>query len=79
MAAFTVRTPEAGWTGEVGGIQFTDGVAVIDDQTHPTVLAYCRTAGYQVEPIEPEPEPEAPKRTRASATKKTDDKEGAGE
>jgi hypothetical protein len=76
MAKFTVHTPEAGWSGEVGNVTFTGGAAIIDDQVNAAELAYCRTAGYQVDPAdEPEPETKAPAR-RASAKKDTQDGDG---
>jgi hypothetical protein len=62
MAQFLVSTPVPGFTGDVGKVRFTDGVALIDDETDAAALAYCRAAGYTVEdPAEPaaEPEPEA--------------------
>lgn len=60
MAQFLVTTPVPGFTGDVGKVRFTDGVALIDDETDAAALAYCRAAGYTVEdPTGPEPEPEA--------------------
>lgn len=53
MATFRVTTPVPGHTGDVGGVHFADGVALIDDETGASALAYCRSAGYGVEPAEP--------------------------
>lgn len=54
MAKFNVTTPAPGHTGAVGKVHFVDGAAVIDDETNPAELAYCRAQGYGVEPIEEE-------------------------
>jgi hypothetical protein len=60
MAQFLVTTPVPGFTGDVGTVRFTNGVALIDDETDVAALNYCRSAGYTVEaPPEPEAEPEA--------------------
>jgi len=40
-----ITAPSKGFNGEVGGVQFTDGVAETDNQA---VLSYCRAAGYTV-------------------------------
>jgi hypothetical protein len=59
MGQFLVTTPVPGFTGDVGNVRFTDGVALIDDETDAAALAYCRSAGYTVEdPAEPDAEPE---------------------
>lgn len=57
MAQFLVTTPVAGWSGDVGGVHFADGVALIDDETDAPALAYCRSAGYVVEASGPDEEP----------------------
>lgn len=56
-----IIAPSKGFSGEVGGVQFTDGVAETDNQA---VISYCRGAGYSVDgtakdaPKEPEsPDP----------------------
>lgn len=59
MARFRITTPVPGASGEVGGVVFAHGVAEVDDQTHPAVVAYCRGAGYGVEPIDEPAEVEA--------------------
>lgn len=61
----TVRTPVAGYTGDVVGVTFTDGVG---ETTDPAALAYFARQGYQVGEPEPEPEPEKPQRSRATKT-----------
>jgi hypothetical protein len=50
MAVFRVTTPVPGHTGDVADVRFTDGVALVDDAVNGPVLAYCRAAGYGVEP-----------------------------
>lgn len=77
MAQFLVTTPVPGFTGDVGTVRFTDGVALIDDETDAASLAYCRAAGYTVEaPEEPEPEgepdeAEQPKRSASTEAWRT--------
>ena len=46
---FRVRTPEPGHVGEVGGVVFVDGEAVVD---HGPALAYFRSAGYHITSID---------------------------
>ena len=54
MAAVTVRTPVPGVNDRVGAVQFVDGVATADDETHAAELRYFAQAGYVVEPVETE-------------------------
>lgn len=54
---YRVSTPVAGHAGQVGGIHFADGKALVDDETHAAELAYCRAAGYTVEPVDDDGEP----------------------
>jgi hypothetical protein len=49
MAKFLVKTPVADFSGALGGVMFSGGQAVVDEDTHPAELAYCR-ARYVVEP-----------------------------
>lgn len=42
-----VRTPNPGWTGDVGKVHFADGEAKVADDA--TELAYFRTQGYQID------------------------------
>lgn len=58
MAVYRVRTPVPGASGDIGNVHFSNGVALVDEETDAAVLAYCRGAGYTVEAIEPEPEVE---------------------
>lgn len=44
----TVTTPVAGYTGLSAGVNFTDGLAVVDDQEQAAALAYFRSQGYGV-------------------------------
>jgi len=53
---YRISTPIAGHTGSVGAVHFVDGVAELDDATHPAEVAYCRGAGYHLEELD-EPEP----------------------
>jgi hypothetical protein len=73
MTQHLVTTIVPGFTGDVGTVRFTDGVALIDDETDAATLAYCRSAGYTVEDpkaaAEPEPEqPDAAEQPRKSAS-----------
>lgn len=54
-----ITAPSEGYNGEIGGVQFTDGVAETDNQA---VISYCRGAGYTVDgtTTKKEPEPESP-------------------
>lgn len=55
MAKFLVTTPVADFSGALGGVMFSNGRAVVDEDTHPSELAYCQ-ARYVVEPyVEEEP------------------------
>jgi len=62
---FKVTAPTEDYSGKTGDVQFSQGSAVIDEQANPMELAYCRNAGYSVEPVQeekpadpvPEPEP----------------------
>lgn len=49
MAKFLVKTPVPDYSGTLGDISFHNGRAVVDEDTHPAELAYCR-ARYTVEP-----------------------------
>lgn len=85
MTQFNVTAPEAGYDGKVGNVQFTDGKAVINEDTHPNELAYCKGAGYLVEeadqPKDDKPADEQPAQaetksapTRRATAKKESDK-----
>jgi hypothetical protein len=76
MAKFKVIAPVQDYVGSINAVQFTDGVAIIDEEIHPAVLAYCRNAGYHVEEITPGALPAADdgddkKRPAANASKDT--------
>lgn len=58
MARYHVRTPVPGVNDQIGGVVFTDGVALVDEETDAAVLAYCRGAGYTVEPADEQADPE---------------------
>lgn len=61
MTRYKVTAPEPNYVGSIGAVQFEDGAAVIDEDIHPGVLAYCRGAGYRVEAEQPEAaDPEVP-------------------
>lgn len=49
MSQYLVTTPVPGFTGDVGAVRFTEGVALIDDETDAAALAYCRGAGYTID------------------------------
>lgn len=66
---YKVTAPEAAYDGNVGNVQFTDGSAVIDEDTHPNELAYCRTAGYRVEEADGEEPKQAEKPAEKTETK----------
>src|SRR4051794_12534589 len=69
MAQFLVTTPVAGFTGDVGTVRFTGGVALIDDETDAAALNYCRSAGYTVEsPAGPEAEADEAEQPKRSAS-----------
>ena len=51
MGSFKVSTPAPGYAGMVGSVQFADGVAVMDSDSHAAELAYVTAAGYTVEPV----------------------------
>ncbi len=51
MAKFQVKTPVPDYSGTLGGIQFHNGTAIVDEDTHPAELAYCQ-AKYVVEPYD---------------------------
>jgi len=76
MAKFKVTAPTADYSGKTGEVQFADGVAIVDDEANPMELAYCRTAGYSVEPVEPAGD-EPPAKTTRKPAAKADPKEGA--
>ena len=46
--ATRITAPVEGFRGKVGGVEFKDSVAITDDEA---VIAYCRAAGYKVEPV----------------------------
>jgi hypothetical protein len=72
MARYEVTTPVAGFTGEIGGVQFVNGRAVIDEQANAATLAYCAAAGYGVVPADGDADeatdevPKPARRTRSS-------------
>jgi hypothetical protein len=74
---FKVTAPVADFDGKTGDVNFSAGIAIIDDEANPMELAYCRTAGYSVEPIEDEPAAKPAARPKAPAKPATDSKEGA--
>lgn len=52
MTQYKVTAPSGDYDGNVGKVGFTGGVAVIDEARNPAELAYCRGAGYLVEPAD---------------------------
>jgi hypothetical protein len=76
---FKVTAPVADFDGKTGDVNFSAGIAIIDDEANPMELAYCRTAGYSVEPVE-EPAPaKTPRKAPAKPAAKTDEKPPADE
>lgn len=67
MAKFNVTAPEPAYGGTVGSVQFTDGKAVIDEDTNPGELAYCRAQGYAVEAVEQPADAESTEEKKAPA------------
>ena len=51
----TIHTPVEGFSGEVAGVVFEDGVSVTDLKD----LSYFERHGYIIDPAEPEPESES--------------------
>jgi hypothetical protein len=49
MAEFTVHAPVDDYSGEVCGVQFKDGTAVMSSEDNPAALGYFASAGYKVE------------------------------
>lgn len=47
-----ITAPVAGFSGEIGGVVFTDGTA---DTENAAVISYCLAAGYEVEAEKPKP------------------------
>lgn len=48
MAEISVYSPREDFTGVVGGVAFTHGHGVADEEKNATALAYFRRQGYQV-------------------------------
>lgn len=72
-AKFQVTAPAGKITAKVVGVNFADGVAVVDAEKDRRALAYFKRSGYKVETIgEPEPaavEEQPGGRPKASANK----------
>lgn len=69
MTRYDVTAPVEGYNGEVGGVRFYKGRAVVDGDTHGAAVAYMRRRGYTLTPIneveaesseEQAPEPKRP-------------------
>jgi hypothetical protein len=67
-----VRTPNPGWTGDVGKVHFADGEAKVADDA--TELAYFRSAGYQVDDFD-----DAVKAAEESEADELDEQGGTGD
>lgn len=52
---YRITAPQKGFTGQVAGVAFADGKTVCGPGV---ALTYFRTAGYGIEPIQPDPEPD---------------------
>lgn len=66
---YRITAPNEKYTGDVAGVHFVAGQAVTDD---PAALAYCRSAGYTIEPTDDQadeaPAAEAPNLTPSRPT-----------
>lgn len=51
MGRYRISTPAEGWSGSVGNVAFLNGEAEVDGAQRAAEIAYCRGAGYLVEPI----------------------------
>ncbi|MCW2900307.1 MAG: hypothetical protein JWO67_2572 [Streptosporangiaceae bacterium] len=53
---YRITTPEPGWTGQIGTVNFADGAAECEADADAAALYYFRQAGYGVEEVaEPSP------------------------
>lgn len=59
MTRYDVTSPVENYNGEVGGVKFYKGRAVVDSDTHGAAVAYMRRRRYTLTPIT-ETAPEAP-------------------
>lgn len=48
MARLEIATPEAGFTGALGGITFVNGSTTVDSDRFPAEVAYCTARGYTI-------------------------------
>lgn len=46
MTRYDVTAPVKGYNGDVGGVRFYKGGAVVDSDTHGAAVAYMRRRGY---------------------------------
>lgn len=51
MAEYRVIAPRKGFSGEVCGIVFQDGAAIVSDERHKSALNYFKRRGYDVQPL----------------------------
>ncbi|MGW3572182.1 hypothetical protein ACWDSL_51470 [Streptomyces sp. NPDC000941] len=60
MATFEITAPARGFNGDVAGVQFSQGRAVVDDSAEDftAALGYFRRKGYTVVAMDDEPEQE---------------------
>ncbi|MFJ9128938.1 hypothetical protein ACIRJS_33035 [Streptomyces sp. NPDC102340] len=56
---YDVTAPAAGFSGDVAGVVFSKGHAVVDEDTHARALAYFRRKGYEVSAQESKKAPKA--------------------
>jgi hypothetical protein len=75
MTAYRITAPADGFTGDVAGVYFRDGVARVDDSdaTVRAALAYCRRRGYTVAPVAKSAESEPAKSATAAAADRPKD------
>jgi len=55
MTKYRITTPQAGFTGVSVGVNFTDGQAEVDSETHASALRYFVAQGYGVEEAKAKP------------------------
>lgn len=56
---YDVTAPAAGFSGDVAGVVFSKGHAVVDEDTHARALGYFRRKGYEVTAQESKKAPKA--------------------
>lgn len=55
MRRYRITTPEPGWQGQVGVVNFIQGVAECEADTDAAALYYFHSQGYGIEPLDDGP------------------------